>query len=100
MFQIAWEQPSPLDLNRLSGRLSHSLNLQPRDTPYQVLADLTVMPGATLTVAPGVVLEFGPRVGLLVLGRLVARGRRGQEIIMRPITLPVSLPPPTPVAKR
>lgn len=47
-------------------------------------SDLTVMPDVTLTLAPGVVMEFTPKVGILVLGRLVAKGRRGEEIIFRP----------------
>ncbi|XP_054261454.1 protein bark beetle-like isoform X2 [Macrosteles quadrilineatus] len=93
---IAWEQPSLVDLNRLSGRLKTSLTLQPRDMPYQVMSDVTVMPGVTLNIAPGVVIEFAPRVGLLVLGRLVARGRRGQEIVMRPLSQTVK--PPTNMA--
>ncbi|KAG8303023.1 hypothetical protein J6590_018486 [Homalodisca vitripennis] len=83
---VDYQQPTPLDLNRLSGRLKQSITLYPRDTPYQVFSDVTVMPGVTLTISPGVVMEFAPRVGLLVLGRLVSRGRRGQEVIMRPIT--------------
>ena len=40
---------------------------------------------ATLTIRPGVIMEFAPNVGLLVLGVLKAQGRRGDEIIMKPL---------------
>lgn len=61
-----------------------SVTLYPLGDPYFISSDLTVMPGVTLTLTPGVVLEFAPRVGLLILGTLIARGVRGAEIIMRP----------------
>lgn len=50
------------------------------------MSDLTVLPGVVLTITPGVELEFAPRVGILVLGTLVARGVRDREIHMRPLT--------------
>ncbi|KAJ8897038.1 hypothetical protein PR048_002384 [Dryococelus australis] len=43
------------------------------------------MPEVTLTIAPGVVMEFAPNVGILVLGTLHVEGRRGQEIVMKPM---------------
>lgn len=88
-----------MDLNHLSGRMHTSLTLESRATPYQILADLTVMPGSILTLKPGVVLEFAPQVGLLVLGRLVARGERGKEIIMRPLSQPAKQKPAMPLMK-
>lgn len=80
----SWDQPEIVDLDNLGGRLSGSITLHPRDRPYILRSDLTVMPDVTLTITPGVVMEFAPRVGILVLGSLIARGRRGQEIILRP----------------
>lgn len=61
-----------------------SLILPQRLEPYVILSDLTVMPDVTLTIDPGVTLEFGPRVGLLVLGTLIAMGRPDAKIIMKP----------------
>ncbi|ROT60893.1 hypothetical protein C7M84_021437 [Penaeus vannamei] len=43
------------------------------------------MPGVTLVIEPGATLEFFPSVGILVLGRLEAIGRRDDRITMRPI---------------
>ncbi|KAL1117916.1 hypothetical protein AAG570_004229, partial [Ranatra chinensis] len=82
---ISWEQTLPGDPEPpLGGRMMVSRELYARDTPYQVDSDITVMPGATLTIHPGVVIEFAPKVGILVLGTLIAQGARGNEIVMRP----------------
>lgn len=97
---MSWDQPTPIDLDNLSGRLTTSLTLFPRDRPYIIRADITVMPDVTLTITPGVVLEFAPRVGLLVLGRLVARGKRGEEIIMRPVNDGILYKPSLPFTRR
>ncbi|KAH9406143.1 hypothetical protein TYRP_013745 [Tyrophagus putrescentiae] len=67
----------------LGGRLTKSLTLTPRDRPYIVNADLTVMPGVTLTLRPGVVIEFYPSVGVLVLGDLAALGAEAEPITLR-----------------
>lgn len=75
-----------MSLDALGGRLEESITLYHREKPYKVLSDLTVMPKAMLTITPGVVLEFAPRVGILVLGTLSARGAREKEIIMRPLS--------------
>lgn len=72
----------------MSGRLLTSLVLRKREQPYVIRSDLTVMPEVTLTIEPGVVMEFGPRVGMLVLGTLIAKGRKDDKIIMKPITQP------------
>ncbi|XP_066905697.1 protein bark beetle [Halyomorpha halys] len=80
----SWEPPTTMDIDSLSGRLTSSLTIYARDQPYKVVSDLTVMPEASLVLMPGVVLEFVPRVGILVLGRLEARGTRNREVIMRP----------------
>lgn len=76
------------------------MTLYPRERPYVIRADITVMPDVTLTITPGVVLEFAPRVGLLVLGRLMARGRRGEEIIMRPVNNGALYKPSLPFTRR
>lgn len=81
---VAFSEKRPVDLENLGGRVFDDLTLQRRDRPYQVNADLTVMPGVTLTIRPGVEMEFAPNVGILVLGTLVARGFRDGEIVMRP----------------
>ncbi|XP_063235879.1 protein bark beetle isoform X2 [Bacillus rossius redtenbacheri] len=82
---VSFEQPSPIDLDNLGGRLQESLTLYERGQPYVVKADITVMPEVTLSIAAGVVMEFAPNVGILVLGTLRAQGRRGQEIVMKPV---------------
>ncbi|CAL4091082.1 unnamed protein product, partial [Meganyctiphanes norvegica] len=74
-----------MDLDSLGGRLTEDLRLPARDKPYIVKSDLTVMPGIQLVIDPGVVLEFFPSVGLLVLGRMDAIGRKDQKIVMRPV---------------
>ena len=74
-----------INLDALGGRLTEDLRLPKRATPYTVVSDLTVMPGVTLLVEPGAVLEFYPSVGVLVLGRLEARGRKDDRIVFRPV---------------
>lgn len=87
---LVFEQPSAqedtyLGFPYLGGRLSKSLVLQPRNRPYVVNTDLTVMPGVTLTLRPGVVIEFYPSVGILVLGELAANGQEKEPITLRPL---------------
>lgn len=91
--QVSWEQPNLVNMENLGGRLMTSLTLHRRDRPYVIKSDLTIMPHVTLTIAPGAVLEFAPRVGILVLGTLVAKGRRHEEIVMKP--LPNDIPAST-----
>ena len=71
--------------NVLGGLIERSIELKPNSIPYQVRADLTIMPGATLTIHPGVEIEFYPNVGILVLGDLKAIGTENSLIRMRPI---------------
>ncbi|CAD7000236.1 unnamed protein product [Ceratitis capitata] len=74
-----------IDLNSWTGgRVYKDLTLHKRPEPYRILADITVMPGATLNIQHGVQLEFEPNVGILVLGTLSAIGYRESEIVMRP----------------
>lgn len=82
---VSWDNTLRIDLDNLGGRLSTDLTLYPREVPYVIRADITVMPGVTLTIGPGVVMEFAPNVGMLVLGTLKAQGLRGFEIQMRPM---------------
>ncbi|XP_069175770.1 protein bark beetle isoform X3 [Procambarus clarkii] len=74
-----------MDTSSLGGRLLHDLRLPKRAEPYVIKSDLTVMPGVTLVIEAGAILEFFPSVGMLILGRLEAVGRRNNRIIMRPI---------------
>ena len=76
-----------VDTNNLGGRYKDSLRLFYRPEPYRVYSDITILPDATLTIDPGVVMEFAPNVGVLVLGTMRAQGRRGLEIIMKPLQI-------------
>lgn len=86
-FSISWEQQTAIDFDNLGGRLVETLSLYPREKPYVVRADITVMPDATLNIYPDVVIEFAPNVGILALGTLKAIGAPGHEIVMRPLTV-------------
>ncbi|XP_026687364.1 protein bark beetle-like [Diaphorina citri] len=90
---VSWEQPNLVNVENLGGRLMTSLTLHQRDRPYVIKSDLTIMPHVTLTISPGTILEFAPRVGILALGTLIAKGRRHEEIVMRP--LPNDIPAST-----
>ncbi|KAF5394086.1 hypothetical protein PHET_12258 [Paragonimus heterotremus] len=57
------------------------------------------MPGCELRIDAGVKLEFAPHIGLLVLGRLVARGFRSQPIRFGPIPVQSDLPNRPPPGK-
>lgn len=82
----------PLNTNELGGRVLEDQLLPNKGRPYIVESDLTVMPDVTLTIAPGVEFQFRPNVGILVLGRLLARGLEYTRIKMRPIQ-PTNLGP-------
>ncbi|RNA26979.1 bark beetle isoform X1 [Brachionus plicatilis] len=71
--------------NVLGGMLKQDLTLTKLPMAYQVVADLTILPGATLYINPGVEIEFYPNVGILVLGDLRASGRLDDYIKMRPV---------------
>lgn len=79
------EVKPPLDIDRLGGRVLDNQILPYKSTPYIVERDLTVMPEGTLTIPAGTELQFRPNVGILVLGRLLARGAQYNRIIMRPV---------------
>ena len=76
-----------LEQNVLGGLIKHDLSLSKKNQPYQVRADLTIMPGATLYIGPGVEMEFYPNVGILVLGDLKASGTLESTIKMRPVRM-------------
>lgn len=47
---------------------------------YLVVRDINVRPGGKLTLHPGVTLRFPPSVGMMVAGKLVARGHPTNDI--------------------
>ncbi|XP_017468948.1 PREDICTED: protein bark beetle isoform X1 [Rhagoletis zephyria] len=47
---------------------------------YRVTKDINIRPGGKLTLQPGVTLRFEPSVGMMVAGKLEARGRRPDDI--------------------
>lgn len=78
-----------LDLSKpLGGRVFKSIVLPKRSDPYIVKSDLTIMPSATVSIEAGVKMQFYPSVGILVLGKLVAIGRKGEHIRFEPIVRP------------
>ncbi|XP_055386247.1 protein bark beetle [Condylostylus longicornis] len=54
-----------------------------RITPgdYTVTKDINIRPGGKLIIEPGVKLYFEPSVGMMVAGKLEARGRRPNDIM-------------------
>jgi hypothetical protein len=48
---------------------------------YIVERDINVRPGGKLILQPGVTLRFPPAVGMMVAGKLDARGRRPSDIL-------------------
>ncbi|MEX1997390.1 MAG: hypothetical protein WEA04_01805 [Candidatus Andersenbacteria bacterium] len=58
------------------------LALTAADNPVLVSSQTHVAPGATLTLAPGTQLYFHEFAGLIITGKLQARGSRAQPIIL------------------
>jgi uncharacterized GH25 family protein len=50
------------------------------DSPFIVVGNITVQPGATLTLEPGVEILFGGKFSFIVKGKLVARGTQSDSI--------------------
>lgn len=82
---MTWDDNLHMSNGVLGGKIVESLIIAPKENPYLVLSDITVMPSVTLTILPGTTLEFAPNIGILVLGSFVARGYTGGEIIFKPI---------------
>lgn len=75
----------PFDVTgRLGGQITRNVFLQSRPQPYVVQSDITVLPGVELRIDSGVTMEFLPNIGILVLGKLIARGVMHRPIVMRP----------------
>ncbi|TMW54841.1 hypothetical protein DOY81_000074 [Sarcophaga bullata] len=49
---------------------------------YTVNKDINIRPGGKLILQPGVTLQFEPSVGMMVAGKLEARGRRPDDILL------------------
>ncbi|XP_018647645.1 hypothetical protein Smp_124190 [Schistosoma mansoni] len=69
----------------LNGRIESDLFVPSRLKPYKIMSDITVMPGVELQIEAGVKFEFAPHIGLLVLGRIEARGTHDNPIIFTSI---------------
>ncbi|XP_043645719.1 protein bark beetle [Drosophila teissieri] len=48
---------------------------------YTVTKDINIRPGGKLILQPGTTLKFEPSVGMMVAGKLEARGRRPDDIL-------------------
>ncbi|CAH0560148.1 unnamed protein product [Brassicogethes aeneus] len=83
---LTYKKNTTIDLNNLGGRISENIELRNKGSPYIIRSDITIMPNTIFTIYPGVVMEFDANVGILVLGSLIAKGYRGSEIVMRPIS--------------
>ena len=64
----------------MGGRISSSLHLWSKFSPYIVISDVSVLPDAELTIHPGVELQFGSGVGMLILGALFVLGNRDNPV--------------------
>lgn len=75
--------------DRVGGEVD-GLEILPTGT-YTVDRDINVRPGGKLTLQPGVVLNFAPSVGMMVAGKLEARGRSPDDIFLTLKRAPVML---------
>lgn len=66
--------------NTVGGEVDGIENLQPGE--YYVERDINIRPGGKLTLKNGVTLRFPPCVGLMVAGKLEARGVRPNDIFL------------------
>ena len=64
----------------LGGRISSSVNLWSKLSPYIVISDITILPDAELTIHPGVELQFSNGVGMLILGALFVLGNSNNPV--------------------
>eukprot|EP00118_Oscarella_pearsei_P024297 m.303372 g.303372 ORF g.303372 m.303372 type:complete len:4895 (+) comp40834_c0_seq19:159-14843(+) len=65
---------------RIRGRIRINTTLLTSDSPYVVVGDISVLPGAELKISPGVQLFFSDNTGMLIEGRLSANGSRDMPI--------------------
>ena len=79
------KERSPVPSKILSGRLYKSLTLTVEKSPYLVKTDLTVLPNVTLTVEPGVEVRVAERRSILVLGSLIAKGKKDKKIYFKAV---------------
>ncbi|KAK2577430.1 hypothetical protein KPH14_003537 [Odynerus spinipes] len=66
------------DSNLVGGEVDGQEMLKPGE--YIVERDINVRPGGKLILQPGVTLRFPPAVGMMVAGKLDARGKRPSDI--------------------
>ncbi|CAH8432917.1 unnamed protein product [Heterobilharzia americana] len=78
----SWKQNDiPKERSVLGGRIEENLFIPVRSQPYKITSDITVMPRIELRIEAGVRLEFAPHVGILILGRIEARGTPNNPVI-------------------
>ena len=68
------------DNSFLGGRLTSTLRLGIKHSPYKILSDLTVLPQISLVIDPGVEMQFRSGVGMLVLGSLLVNGNKSHPV--------------------
>ena len=64
----------------LSGRISSTLQLWSKYSPYIVTSDVTILPDAQVTIHPGVEVQFDSGVGMLILGSLFVLGNEDHPV--------------------
>ena len=64
----------------LRGRVVADTVIPLSGSPFTVAGDISVLPGKTLTIEAGTEIRFSANTGILVEGRLVARGTENQPI--------------------
>jgi hypothetical protein len=74
-------RPGPV----LEGPIRDNILLVKEKSPYRVISEIQVKPGATLYAEPGVVLRFSPKAALVVNGgSFVAYGRKDLPVQLAP----------------
>ena len=69
-----------LNQSQIGGYVSSSLRLSTTYSPYVVNNDLTISENVTLEIEAGVQIYFKPKIGLLVLGNIIAHGTTREKI--------------------
>ena len=74
-------RPGPV----LEGSISTNILLVKEKSPYRVMSEIRIKPGATLYAEPGVVIRFSPKAALIVAGGdFVAYGRKDLPVQLGP----------------